>query len=618
VAASSSVRFPRRILIGVVCILSAASGLAPAFAPARAQSPAPASYRGGPAHPGAYSGGGTTIAGLQWRFLTGGDVVSSPAIDAGVVYVGSGDGMLYAIDLERGTKRWSYAAGAPIAASPSVAHGLVYAGSYDGRFFAVDARSGAQRWTVRTGPVVPFPWGHESGDRYTSSPTIADGLAVFGAGDGFVYAVDALTGRQRWRAKTDGRVRGSPAVVNGTAFVGSFDGRVYAFDLRTGKERWRYDTEGASLNSGDYGFDRRSIQSSPAVANGTVFIGARDGFVYAIDAADGKLRWRYDHKVSWINAIPAVVDGVVYDGTSDGHFVQALDATSGKELWRFATNTTVWSSAAVTKAQVFVGDGAGRLLVLNRATGALLASFRTAAGIFGSPVVTDRFVVFGSNDGAVYALRLSDDPPVQRAVFLDSAYVRADAAGRSVEIATYLSRRGYTVLDPSSIADYLQARIADQKPSVVVFATEHLPASLASATPKTSPLRRYLDAGGKVVWSGVPPLVWSLDSAGHFPGLDKFKWNAPTELLDVDHSAGIFDDRGVRSTDEWLRHGLPRLWRSAWGVNPAAVTRVLALDDWGLAAGWLKSYGGAPGTGFVRVPDDPLTIYVAAEYRPAP
>lgn len=115
--------------------------------------------------------------------------------------------------------------------------------------------------------------------------------------------------------KTDGRVRGSPAVDGSTVFVGSFDGRIYALDAVTGKVRRHYDTDGVTLNSGDYGFDRRSIQSSPVVANGTVFVGARDGFIYALAASDAKLRWRYDHKISRINASSAVVDGTLYAGT---------------------------------------------------------------------------------------------------------------------------------------------------------------------------------------------------------------------------------------------------------------------------------------------------------------
>lgn len=79
-----------------------------------------------------------------------------------------------------------------------------------------------------------------------------------------------------------------------------------------------------------------------------------------------------------------------------------------------------------------------------------------------------------------------------------------------------------------------------------------------------------------------------------------------------------FDQRGAPATPAGERWGLTSRWRTGWSVSPNAVTRVLALDDWGLAAAWSKEYGGAPGTGFVRVPpDNVLSVYLAAEYRPA-
>jgi outer membrane protein assembly factor BamB len=596
----------------VVLLISATHAL-----PAQPGAPT-ASFRGGGSHLGVYSGGGMTIAGLQWRFLTNGDVISSPAVVGNSVYVGSGDGHLYALDRLTGKQLWSYDAGSAIMSSPAVANGLVVVGTYDGRFMAIDVVKGTLRWRLSTGPTLPFPWGHESGDRYTSSANIVGGVVVFGAGDGNVYSVDVASGHVRWRASTGGRVRGTPAVADGAVFVGSFDGRVYSFDLATGKQRWRYDTEGVSLNSGKFGFDRRSIQSSPSVSNGVVFIGARDGFVYALGAADGKLRWRYDHEVSWINSSPAVADGVVYDGSSDAHFVQALDAATGRELWRTNVGSTVWSSPSVAGDQIYLGDGSGRVRVLDRRNGHELATFVTGAGVFSSPVVSGNLLFVGGADGGVYALRLSNDPAVQRAVFLDSAYVRADAAGRSVELTTFLTHRGYTALDPTSIAAFLHARIADKAPSVVVFATDHLPSSLDASPPQRSIVRQYLEAGGKVVWTGIPPLLWSLDSAGKFPGLGGYKWDAPTDLLGVSHSATIFDARGVRATEEGVRWGQPRIWRSSWGVDPSGVTHVLGVDDWGLAAAWVKSYGGPEGTGFVRASgDDFLAVYLAAEFRPA-
>jgi eukaryotic-like serine/threonine-protein kinase len=536
----------------------------------------------------------------------------------GVVYVGSGDGHVLAIDRLSGHTRWSYDAGSPVQSSPAAAAGLVFVESRDGAIHGIDAATGKRRWRVSTGPLLPLPWGHESGDVYLSSPNYSNGMVVVGAGDGYVYALDAATGTTRWRARTEGRVRGTPAVAGNRVFVGSVDGRVYAFDLVTGKQQWRYDTEGASLHSENFGFDRRSIQSSPAVVNGVVFVGARDGMLYALDANAGTLRWRYDHKISWVIGSPAVADGMVYVGSSDAHFLQALDAATGTEKWRTDAASTVWSSPAVAGTNVYYGDGAGRLHIGDRASGKDLAIFRTGAAIHSSPVVDGNLVVFGSEDGGVYAVRVSDTPPVKRAVFFDSTYLKISQIQNSAELSRYFANRGYAVLNAHALAEFLEARIADRAPSVVMFAIDALPKELTSAPVASSLFRRYLDSGGKVVWSGLPPMIWPVELDKERSGLQEIVWNAPSLLLGVNHDAALFDVRTVRATDDGKRWGLPARSRTAWSVAPASVSTVLGLDDMGLAASWVKNYGGPEGTGFVRVPvDDLLGAFLAAEYRPA-
>jgi eukaryotic-like serine/threonine-protein kinase len=579
-----------------------------------------AMFRGNAAHTGVYGPSkGQALAGLQWRFMTEGDVISSPAVVGQTVYVGSGDGHLYALDRTSGTRRWAFDAGNPIPSSPAVGGGAVYFGTRDGQFFAINAATGAQRWRLTTGPLMPWPWGHESGDVYLSSPAFADGTVYLGAGDGRVYAIDAATGKEKWHAETGGRVRASPAVDGSRVYVGSADGRVYAFDRTTGATKWKFETEGVKLESGKFGFDRRTVQSSPAVANGTVFVGARDGWIYAIDAATGAEKWRFDHKVSWINTSPAVLDGVVYAGSSDAQFIQAIDAATGKEIWRTTTGVT-WSSPSVAGDMLYAGDGAGRLNALDRKTGKLLWSFRTGSTTYSTPTPSGDLVFIGSTDGGVYAIRVSATP-VQRAVFFDSAYIKSASVPDPVFLSRYFANRGYTVLDEKALGAFLQARIEDKAPSVLVFAIDHLPPpALDTAALERSPLRRYLDAGGKVVWPGIPPVLFPRDpKTGSAGGLDALRWGNATKLLGVPHEAAMFDQRGVRATEAGERWGLQSRWRTGWGIDPDRSITVLGLDEFGLASSWVKRYGGPEGTGFVRVPpDEPMTVFLAAEYRPAP
>ena len=566
-------------------------------------------WRGGLARTGVYSGGGASLVGLAWRAPTQGDVISSPTVSDGVVYVGSNDGGVYALDLHTGAQRWRAEAGSAVASSPAVGGGRVFVSARDGSILAFDASTGARRWRVGTGPLMRFPWGHESGDYYLSSPAYVNGRVIAGAGDGAVYSIDASSGTVKWKKQTGGRVRASPAIADGRVFVGAFDGRIYALDLASGKILWRYETEGASLQSGRYGFDRRSLQSSPAVANGVVYEGARDGFIYALDAATGALRWRYDHKVSWIITSPAVADGVIYAGSSDAAFVQALDS-SGRELWRAKTQGIIWSSPAVAGSLVYVGDGIGRIHAFDRQTGTERWMFRTGASVYSSPTIAGEYVVFGSSDGAVYALRANDGPQVQRAVFFDSTALDKARADGAPLAARFLANRGYRTLDLAALPTFLTERIADHAPSVVVFAIDYAPPSIV----ESSLLRHYLESGGKVVWRGVPPGIFPATMP---PGEIKLDWDTPRAITGVPHDSALFDFHGVRATAAGVRWGLPQRWRDAWSVAPSGVTTVLGLDDAGLAAAWVKSFGGAPGTGFVRVPfDDPFAVYLAAETRP--
>jgi hypothetical protein len=350
-----------------------------------------------------------------------------------------------------------------------------------------------------------------------------------------------------------------------------------------------------------------------------VYVGARDGFLYALDERTGALRWKFDHKVSWVNSSPAFAEGVVYAGSSDGHFVQAVDAKTGLELWRANAIGTVWSSPALTERHAYWGDGTGRIFAVDRSNGTQLSVFRTGSTIHSSPTIEGDLLFIGSGDGGVYALRLGSAAAApMRAVFFDSTSLRVSQVQNAGDVARYLIAGGYTKLDAGTLTTFLEKRIADRVPSVVVFAIDFIPAEANRSPSRSSLFRRYLDAGGKVVWLGLPPNIWPVEPIrGERKGLNEVMWDAPAELLGMSFADAIFDQRGARATSAGERWGLTPRWRTGWSVSPSAVSRVLALDDWGLAGAWSKEYGGTPGTGFVRVPpDNVLSVYLAAEYRP--
>jgi glucose dehydrogenase len=109
----------------------------------------------------------------------------------------------------------------------------------------------------------------------------------------------------KWSYATGSDVDSSPAIANGVVYVGSWDDKVYALGAGTGALLWSYTTGNV-------------VTSSPAVANGVVYVGSDDDNVYALNARTGTLLWSYATG-SLVESSPAVANGVVYVGSDDVH-----------------------------------------------------------------------------------------------------------------------------------------------------------------------------------------------------------------------------------------------------------------------------------------------------------
>jgi eukaryotic-like serine/threonine-protein kinase len=124
--------------------------------------------------------------------------------------------------------KWSYTTGNQVYSSPAVAYGVVYVGSVDHKVYALNANTGALLWSFTTGYFV------------VSSPAVANGVVYVGSDDSKVYALNASTGAKLWSYTTGGSVNSSPAVANGVVYIGSDDGNVYALNASTGALLWSY------------------------------------------------------------------------------------------------------------------------------------------------------------------------------------------------------------------------------------------------------------------------------------------------------------------------------------------------------------------------------------------
>jgi outer membrane protein assembly factor BamB len=202
-----------------------------------------------------------------WRFRAG-VIESSPLLVDDVLYFGSWDRKLYALDAKTHRVKWTFSTGDKIKGGPAYANGTIYFGSYDRKVYALDARTGRQRWSAK------------GAGTFYATPAVAYGRVFIGSTDGRVYAFGARSGHLLWARATGGYVYSSAAVWNGKVYAGSHSRRFYALDAGTGDVRWSFDAHAA-------------ISGSPTVIEGVVYFSTLKGRTFALRARTGEKLWEF-------------------------------------------------------------------------------------------------------------------------------------------------------------------------------------------------------------------------------------------------------------------------------------------------------------------------------------
>lgn len=332
--------------------------------------------RGAPEHTGVL--GGPSLTGnpyRSWRYDTGEDLRSTPAIAGAVAYFGTRDGYLVALDLLTKKPKWSFDLGGyPVRASPAIDGRVVYIGS-GFNVFAIDAVTGVQRWKAK------MDYAGES------SPTVVDGVVYVASKENHLYAFDAESGGQLWFYKTDGLLFGTPSVTGDSVLIGGDDGDLFSIDKVNGHLNWKITLDSA-------------IYSTPAIADGRVFVTTKGQTISALDLATGELIWSYPVGGS---SSPAVADGVVYVGSDDGA-IYAIDAAKGgSPLWLFATGSKTVQSPVIAGDEVIFAAGA-MLFSLNSDSGDVIWQYPVGDVVTTEPVVLDGYLYAGDKNGYFYAI----------------------------------------------------------------------------------------------------------------------------------------------------------------------------------------------------------------------
>ena len=162
-------------------------------------------------------------------FETGDTIQSSATIAGDAVYAGSNDGFLYCLNAATGAENWKYQTGGCVISKPALtAGGNVVFGSEDGKVYCLNAATGQLAWSYETGGAV-------------LSDPLVDGNAVYiGCGDGKIYCLNAQTGAAVWTYQTDGLMRQRPVVQDGVLYAFVRDTYIwYALNAANGQLVWR-------------------------------------------------------------------------------------------------------------------------------------------------------------------------------------------------------------------------------------------------------------------------------------------------------------------------------------------------------------------------------------------
>lgn len=225
--------------------------------------------------------------------------------------------------------------------------------------------------------------------------------------------------RQRGRS-----LPSAPALKYDRVYAGLADGAYYALDAATGHLKWRFDPDGHTEAAPAGGPAAPDCLATPAVFDGIVYIGGPDGVAYALDAFRGTPIWKV-RLGSVITSSPAVTGGLVYLATLDGQ-VHAMEAKTGARVWSRALAAPITAAVAVGDDKVFALDDAGTLQALHAQAGDLLWQVPAHAGSERArvqPVFAEVVVLVGSQaldptDGSL--IWTVDDAGGQPAVTGDS------------------------------------------------------------------------------------------------------------------------------------------------------------------------------------------------------
>lgn len=296
-----------------------------------------------------------------------------------------------------------------------------------GRVFALDPDTGKELWRFDNDYNTDSDKGMKPA---FSAPVYADGRLYFGEGlhqhtDSRLFCVDAATGKKLWDYQTDSHTESTPAVAEGKVVIGAGYHGLHCVDVETGKLVWRYPPEAKAD-------DRLAhVDCNPFIANGKVYAGSgykpeyvkgqgKVNLIYCLDLNTGKEIWK-ERVEDAVYGSPFVEGTRVFFGTGNSTYSETFaskhsgvlcrDAATGKELWDRVLPENVIGRPVADKRQLFVGCLDGNAYALDLRTGEINWTVPMEAKVLAGPVADidsktgcANVVYFAGEDGLVQAV----------------------------------------------------------------------------------------------------------------------------------------------------------------------------------------------------------------------
>jgi outer membrane protein assembly factor BamB len=339
---------------------------------------------------------------VAWRFTTNGAVSSSASIANGVLYIGSQDKNIYALNAYDGTLIWKFATDAPVESSVAVVNGRVYTGGDDGYVYCLNAASGVQLWKTFVNGNLPFTFGNLI---LKSSPAVTNGTVYVGSLDGNLYALNAETGSIKWTVKAEGPVESSPATDGSAVYFTAEEpnaGALYKVDAASGEVEWKKEIPYRYSFGGG-----TEMLGSPSVAEGRVFASSNWGDYFCYNTTSGEMLWHFQNPT----ATEFIVSSPIYlsDGTVlliDKFNLACVYVSNGWTKWTYYTGDELYVSPSYADGKAYMVTSQRHIFILDTTNeGVKMANATLPSSTWSSPTIANGMLYIGCNDWNVYCFK---------------------------------------------------------------------------------------------------------------------------------------------------------------------------------------------------------------------